>query len=117
MSNSPLYASTRGCKLPRYINNLFAYYVFKVVEVDSESLSSRMIEPDRISVERKIRVFLREGMIPGMRIKPGDEDHCYILYSLIKEIELSETVDLKSLSEMLGWEYGTYKIHGKPVKA
>lgn len=104
-------------RLKRYINDLFARYVSRVVEVDSESLSSRMIEPDRISVERKIRVLLREGMIPGMRIKPGDEDHCYILYSLIKEIELSETVDLKSLSEMLGWEYGTYKIHGKPVKA
>ncbi|MCS7119404.1 MAG: hypothetical protein RMH75_06040 [Archaeoglobaceae archaeon] len=83
----------------KYINDSFARYVSSIIEVDSESLERR-IDVSEMSLEQKVRVLLAKRMLPGMTIK---EDIVIITKPLLSEIDIN--INLKSLGEVLGWEY------------
>ncbi|MEM4868765.1 MAG: hypothetical protein QXK54_08150, partial [Ignisphaera sp.] len=60
-------------------------------------------------------ILLEKDLLPGIRLLKNDE--AVITSSLLRELDLEGKVNLKSLAELLGWEYRVVKVGGRPVKA
>ena len=102
-------------RLKKYINDSFARYVSRVVEVREEGEDARVsfITPDTLDLERKARILLEKNALVGVKLK---DDKVIINKSLLEELGLASKTNLKSLAEMLGWEYDgkfTERIGGK----
>ncbi|MEM4903123.1 MAG: hypothetical protein QXK25_06630, partial [Ignisphaera sp.] len=102
-------------RLKRYVNDSFARYVSRVIEIDRDSGRVYSLYPNSYSVEEKIRILLEKDLLPGIRLLKNDE--AVITSSLLRELDLEGKVNLKSLAELLGWEYRVVKVGGRPVKA
>lgn len=96
-------------RLKKYINDLFARYVSRILEVNRGSISA--IAPDTLDIERKIRVMLEKNLLPGVRILKDSK--IAITTAFLKELEMEEKVSLKSMAELLGWEYRSVRIKDK----
>lgn len=88
-------------RLKKYINDSFAKYVSRVIEVREEEERASFISVDSFDIERKIRILLEKNALVGIRAK---DNNIIINRSLLDELGLSK-INLKSLAEMLGWEY------------
>ena len=89
-------------RLKKYINDTFAKYVSRIVEVREEEERASLLNPDSLDIERKIRILLEKNALVGVRLK---DNNIIINRNLLEELGLSNKINLKSLAEMLGWEY------------
>ncbi|MEO0202348.1 MAG: hypothetical protein ABIL37_01315 [candidate division WOR-3 bacterium] len=96
----------------KYVNDLFAKYISRIIEVSSSSVGK--ITPDSIEFERRLRILLEKNLLPGCRI---NEEEIIITSSLLREIELENKISLKSLAELLNWEYGVFWLSNKSIRA
>lgn len=87
-------------RLRKYVNDAFARYVSRVVEIGDERIE--YVGAGELDLEKKVRVLLEKGALVGARLK---SDRVVINRSLLEELGLESRVNLKSLAEMLGWEY------------
>ncbi|MEM4846971.1 MAG: hypothetical protein QW794_04345 [Thermosphaera sp.] len=101
-------------RFKKYINDLFARYVSKIIEIDTDALRDTVVTPDRVDLERKLRILLEKHMLPGVKLS---DNEVLITTVLLDEIGLRERVNLKSLAEMLGCEYGVFWASGRSVRA
>ncbi|MEM0458978.1 MAG: DNA-primase RepB domain-containing protein [Thermofilaceae archaeon] len=101
-------------RFKKYINDLFARYVSRIIEIDRDNASTNFITPDTVDMERKLRILLEKHMLPGVKLS-GNE--VLVTTVLLDEIGLRERVNLKSLAEMLGCEYGVFWASGRSVRA
>jgi len=101
-------------RLKKYINDLYARYVSRVVETYVDEDRVDVITPDKATLQEKLRVLLEKNMLPGVKVT---ESGILVTTYLLDEIGLRERVNLKSLSEMLGCEYGVFWASGRSVRA
>ncbi|MEM4593036.1 MAG: hypothetical protein QW196_06505 [Sulfolobales archaeon] len=101
-------------RFKKYINDLYARYVSRIVQTDTETLRATVITPDQATLRDKLRVLLEKHMLPGAKLS---ENGVLVTTVLLDEIGLRERVNLKSLSEMLGCEYGVFWASGRSVRA
>ncbi len=101
-------------RLKKYINDSFARYVSRIIHTDTDTLRATMVTPDQLTLSEKLRVLLEKHMLPGARLSG---DNVIITTVLLDEIGLRERVNLKSLAEMLGCEYGVFWVSGRSVRA
>ncbi|MEM4903127.1 MAG: hypothetical protein QXK25_06650 [Ignisphaera sp.] len=101
-------------RLKRYVNDSFARYVSRVIEIDRDSGRTHPLSPDSFSIVEKFRVLLEKNLLTGIRIFRNDK--VVITSSLLRELGLEDKVNLKSLAEMFGWEYKNIKLYGKVLK-
>ncbi|MEM1704099.1 MAG: hypothetical protein QXQ31_08615, partial [Zestosphaera sp.] len=101
-------------RLKKYINDLYARYVSRVVETHVDEDRVDVITPDKATIREKLRVLLEKNMLPGVKVT---ESGILVTTYLLDEIGLRERVNLKSLSEMLGCEYGVFWASGRSVRA
>ncbi|MEM1661196.1 MAG: hypothetical protein QXR17_08695, partial [Candidatus Bathyarchaeia archaeon] len=100
-------------RLKKYINDLYARYVSRVVETYVDEDRVDVITPDKATLQEKLRVLLEKHMLPGARLSG---DNVIITSVLLSEIGLETRVSLKSLAEMLGCEYKNVKLQGKVLR-
>lgn len=100
-------------RLKKYINDSFARYVSRVVEVDSGS--EYTVRPDTVEIERKLKILVEKELLAGVR--QLDDGSIALTASLLREIGLEGRVSLKSLAEILGLEYKPIRIKREVVKA
>jgi hypothetical protein len=105
--------------LLRKINNEFARYVGKVTV---ETREGGEVEKTRIetTLEERTRIVLEQQLIPwlkGAKLEKEGES-VIILGGIMSEIsnEVPSITGLKSIAELLGWEYGVIKINGKATR-
>ncbi|MEM4868769.1 MAG: hypothetical protein QXK54_08170, partial [Ignisphaera sp.] len=84
-------------RLKKYVNDSFARYVSRVIEIDRDSGRVYSLYPNSYSVEEKIRILLEKDLLPGIRLLKNDE--AVITSSLLRELDLEGKVNLKSLAE------------------
>lgn len=101
-------------KLKKYINDLFAKYVSRVIETNTETIHAEIITPDKFKLGEKLKILLEKQMMPGIRLL--ENNNIAITYSLLREIGL-EKISLKSLAEIMGWEYKSVRLAKEVVKA
>lgn len=92
-------------RLKKYINDTFAKYISRIVEINDAEERASLINPDSLDFERKIRILLEKNALVGIRVK---DNNILINRTLIEELGLSNKINLKSLAEILGWEYRKY---------
>ncbi|MEM4592425.1 MAG: hypothetical protein QW196_03400, partial [Sulfolobales archaeon] len=101
-------------RLKKYINDLYARYVSRIIQTDTDTLRATVVTPDQLTLSEKLRVLLEKHMLPGVKLS-GNE--VLVTTVLLDEIGLRERVNLKSLAEMLGCEYGVFWVSGRSVRA
>ncbi|MEM4593182.1 MAG: hypothetical protein QW196_07255 [Sulfolobales archaeon] len=101
-------------RLKKYINDSFARYVSRIIQTDTDTLRATVVTPDQLTLSEKLRVLLEKHMLPGVKLS-GNE--VLVTTVLLDEIGLRERVNLKSLAEMLGCEYGVFWVSGRSVRA
>ncbi|MEM1606441.1 MAG: hypothetical protein QXW41_09375, partial [Fervidicoccaceae archaeon] len=101
-------------RFKKYINDLYARYVSRIVQTDTETLRATVITPDQATLRDKLRVLLEKHALPGAKLS---ENGVLVTTVLLDEIGLRERVSLKSLAEMLGCEYGVFWVSGRSVRA
>ncbi|MEM4592524.1 MAG: hypothetical protein QW196_03915, partial [Sulfolobales archaeon] len=102
-------------RLRKYVNDLFARYVSRVLEYDVISGSIISLQPSSIEMKKKIELMINKSLLPGVRVTSTGE--IAITVELLQELGLEGRVTLKSLAEMIGWDYRVVKVGGRPVKA
>ncbi|MEM4535360.1 MAG: hypothetical protein QW764_04900 [Desulfurococcaceae archaeon] len=102
-------------RLKKYINDSFARYVSRIIEIDSETVATSVTTPDTVEVGKKLRILVQKNLLAGVR--PLGEDKIVITATLLREIGLEGRVSLKSLAEIMGWEYKPVRIAKEVVKA
>ncbi|MEM5816087.1 MAG: hypothetical protein QXL14_03515, partial [Candidatus Aenigmatarchaeota archaeon] len=100
-------------RFKKYINDLFAKYISRIIEVDRTSATA--IGPDSIEMERKLRILLEKNLLIGGRLL--EDNQVVLTASLLREIGLEGRITLKSLAEMLNQEYKAVKIKKEVIKA
>ncbi|MEM4448204.1 MAG: hypothetical protein QW219_02180 [Fervidicoccaceae archaeon] len=106
-----------GERLRRYVNDLFARYVTRVLEVDVVDGTTASLQPSSVDLERRIALLASKGMLPGIWVVSSDQgDRVCISSELLRELGLEGRVTLKSLAELFGWSYRVAKVGGKPVR-
>ena len=103
------------------INNRYSRYIAKEI-VEYESGGTRTLVRDEIELEERVRVLLERNYIPWAFIKDfKDGTYIVLTSSLINFLERNGIfIDggLKSLAEILGWEYKAIKGRdNKTIKA
>ncbi|MEM1533255.1 MAG: hypothetical protein QW164_04195 [Desulfurococcaceae archaeon] len=101
-----------GERLKKYINDSFARYVSRIVEIDAERAKYTTLSVDTVTLEQKLRILLEKNLLAGFRVLEGG--NVAITSSLLREIGLEGRISLKSLSEIMGWEYKPVRV--KAVK-
>lgn len=97
------------------INEAFARHVGRIeVTQDEDPLVS--LQRTEISVKDRIRLVLEQRLLPWALLKPRpDTIHVVLTQGIVKDLEKAwGAINLKSLAELLGWEYKVEKIGGKP---
>ncbi|MEM4561908.1 MAG: hypothetical protein QW123_03430, partial [Desulfurococcaceae archaeon] len=102
-------------RLKKYINDSFARYISRIIEIDSETTSISVTTPDTVEIGKKLRILVEKNLLAGVR--PLGEDKIAITATLLREIGLEGRVSLKSLAEIMGWEYKPVRIAKEVVKA
>ncbi|MEM1642084.1 MAG: hypothetical protein QXI85_04785 [Desulfurococcaceae archaeon] len=102
-------------RLKKYINDSFARYVSRIIQTDSEALRVSMVTPDQVTLAEKVRILVEKNLLAGVR--PIGKNRIAITATLLREIELEGRVSLKSLAEIMGWEYKPVRIAKEVVKA
>ncbi|MEM4914297.1 MAG: hypothetical protein QW579_08895, partial [Desulfurococcaceae archaeon] len=102
-------------RLKKYINDSFARYVSRIIQTDSEALRASVVTPDQVTLAEKVRILVEKNLLAGVR--PLGENRIAITATLLREIELEGKVSLKSLAEIMGWEYKPVRIAREVVKA
>ncbi|MEM1696460.1 MAG: hypothetical protein QXQ90_07695, partial [Desulfurococcaceae archaeon] len=97
-------------RLRKYINDLFARYVSRVLEYDVISGSMASLQPSSIELGKKVEVMVSKGLLPGARLVDGK---IAVTSALLRELGLEGRVTLKSLAEMLGWDYRSVRVGDK----
>ncbi|MEM3399198.1 MAG: hypothetical protein QXQ84_09145 [Nitrososphaerota archaeon] len=98
-------------RFKKYVNDSFSRYISRVVEIDRESEITRFETPDSIDLERKLRILTEKNLLSGVRLLK--EGKIGITSTLLREIGLEGRITLKSLSEMLRWDYRSIRIGDK----
>ncbi|MEM1936510.1 MAG: hypothetical protein QXD14_07325, partial [Sulfolobales archaeon] len=102
-------------RFKKYINDSFARYVSRIIQTDTETLRATVVTPDQVTLAEKVRILVEKNLLAGVR--PLGEDKIVITSTLLREIELEGRVSLKSLAEIMGWEYKPVRIAKEVVKA
>ncbi|MEM1876878.1 MAG: hypothetical protein QXH21_08865, partial [Ignisphaera sp.] len=100
-------------RFKKYINDLYARYVSRIIQTDTETLRTTVVTPDQVTIQEKLKTLLEKHMIPGARAK---KDSIIITNILLSELGLNN-ISLKSMAEMLGCEYGVFWFSNKSVRA
>ncbi|MEM1528503.1 MAG: hypothetical protein QXS62_07345 [Sulfolobales archaeon] len=104
-------------RLRRYVNDLFARYVSRVLEVDVVDGTSAALQPSSVDLGRRVTLLSTKGMLPGIWVVPGNQgDRVCVSSELLRELGLEGRVSIKSLAELFGWSYRVAKVGGKPVR-
>jgi len=86
-------------KLIKYINEQYARNISRIIATTESGTS--IVKPEDVTIEQKFETLLNNRLIPF--ILPGG-DKLYITSSIFDELDL-DIAGLKSLAEILGWEY------------
>ncbi|MEM2863354.1 MAG: hypothetical protein QXW20_07590 [Ignisphaera sp.] len=100
-------------RFKKYVNDLYARYVSRIVQTEIDTLRTSVITPDQVTIQEKLKTLLEKHMIPGARAR---EDSIIITSVLLSELGL-DNISLKSMAEMLGCEYGVFWLSNKSVRA
>lgn len=100
--------------LKKYINDLYARYVSRLVERDVERGTETLIRPDEQTLNGKLEVLLSNHMMPGVTLRR--DGTVVVTRKLLDELNMSH-LQLKSLAEIIGWEYKLVKVGKHPAKA
>ncbi|MEM4620798.1 MAG: hypothetical protein QW607_11380 [Desulfurococcaceae archaeon] len=99
-------------RFKKYINDLYAKYVSRLVYVD-ERERAEVLTPDSVALIDKLKILVEKNMAPGIRTTG---DNIVLTASFLREIGLENRISLKSLAEILGLEYKPIKIRKEVVK-
>ncbi|MEM5822926.1 MAG: DNA-primase RepB domain-containing protein [Ignisphaera sp.] len=102
-------------RFKKYINDLYARYVSRIIQTDTETLRTTVVTPDQVTIQEKLKTLLEKHMLAGAKLL--NNNRVALTLTLMKELGLEGRVSLKSLAEMLGWDYKVVKINNKPMKA
>lgn len=98
-------------RFKKYVNDSFARYVSRIIEVDADLGSTTMIAPDKVEIEKKLRILVEKNLLAGVR--SINNERIAMTSSLLRELGLEGRIALKSLVEMFGWEYRLVRIGDK----
>ncbi|MEM1550481.1 MAG: hypothetical protein QXR13_00935, partial [Candidatus Bathyarchaeia archaeon] len=102
-------------RFKKYINDSFARYVSRIIQTDTDTLRATVVTPDQVTLAEKVRILVEKNLLAGVR--PLGENRIAITATLLREIGLEGRVSLKSLAEIMGWEYKPVRIAKEVVKA
>ncbi|MEM4976485.1 MAG: hypothetical protein QXT64_04075, partial [Desulfurococcaceae archaeon] len=97
-------------RFKKYVNDLYARYVSRIIQTDTEALQTKVITPDQATISEKLSTLLGKHLLPGAR---AIEDKVIITSVLLSELGLDGRISLKSLAEILNCEYKNVKLYGK----
>ncbi|MEM4788165.1 MAG: hypothetical protein QXV28_09335, partial [Ignisphaera sp.] len=102
-------------RFKKYINDLYAKYVSRIIQTEVDTLRTTVVTPDQVTIQEKLKTLLEKHMLAGAKLL--NNNRVALTLTLMKELGLEGRVSLKSLAEMLGWDYKVVKINNKPMKA
>ncbi|MEM2390268.1 MAG: DNA-primase RepB domain-containing protein, partial [Ignisphaera sp.] len=100
-------------RFKKYINDLYARYVSRIIQTDTETLKITSISPDQVTLREKLKTLLEKHMIPGAR---ATGDNVILTSIILSELGIGNKISLKSLAEILGCEYKNVKLYSKVLK-
>ncbi|MEM4554191.1 MAG: hypothetical protein QXI86_08215, partial [Ignisphaera sp.] len=100
-------------KLKKYINDLYARYVSRIIQTEVDTLRTTVITPDNVSLRDKLKTLLEKHLLPGVR---ASGDRVIITGVVLNELGLEGKITLKSLAEILRCDYKNVKIQGRVIR-
>ncbi len=99
--------------LIKRINEEFTRFVGRVVVENGSGID--YLNRSDVDFEERVRIVLKKKLLPWAVLK---EDDVIFTTGLTKELQavIGDIGGLKSIAELLGWEYGVFKVGKKSIR-